>query len=86
MKAPTCGSCSEASCCVLVVAVAAAVITRIAHSDITALQHELLIEEIKFYRAVNEERERDKRERETELFLARRWGYPVPRRWRWWRR
>lgn len=44
-----------------------------------ALERELLIEQIKFYRAQNEERRRAERERELELFLARHFGYAVPR-------
>jgi hypothetical protein len=80
-----CGSCFEASCCVLVVAAVVVAMMHSAQSDIAALQHELVLEQLKYYRALNEDRERDKRERETELFLARRWGYPARRRWRLWR-
>ena len=47
---------------------------------IDSLKRELLEEQLKFYRAANEEREREKREREFESFLAQRWGYPPPRR------
>jgi hypothetical protein len=50
--------------------------------ELDALKRELVIEQIKFYRAANEERECEEREREFELFLARRFGYPPPRRGR----
>lgn len=47
--------------------------------EFESLERELLVEQIRFYRAANEEAEREKREREFELFLARRFGYSVPR-------
>lgn len=50
--------------------------------DLDDLRRELLMEQLKFYRAANEERERQKRECEMDLFLTRRWGYPLPRRGR----
>lgn len=49
-------------------------------NDVEKLKRELLIEQLKFYRASNEEREREKRQREFDLFLARRFGYWPPRR------
>jgi hypothetical protein len=48
--------------------------------DLEALKRDLLVEQIKYFRAANLEREREEREREFESFLSRRWGYPLPRR------
>lgn len=50
--------------------------------DEDKLDRWLKIEQLKFYRAATEDREREKREREFELFLARRWGYQPLRRGR----
>jgi hypothetical protein len=44
------------------------------------LKRELLVEQIRFYRAENQRRDREQREQEFELFLARTFGYPPPRR------
>jgi len=53
-------------------------------SDGDALDRELKIEQLRFYRAANEERERDEHDYRLADTLSRRWGYPPPRRHRRW--
>jgi hypothetical protein len=48
--------------------------------DLDSLKAELIIEQLKYFRAMNEERKRQQREHELEKFLAKKYGYSFPRR------
>jgi len=54
--------------------------------ELAMLKRWLLIEQIKFYRAANEQRARAEDEWQFEEFLRREYGYPAPRRRPWGRR